>query len=327
MSKCALRLVLTFIITTSILFSSLVPAKGAELTEEPAAASESFTDAAEEVTDAPEPSTLPVSKADHPVLTVNAVSNYFGRVKSEYNEFTREVTVTYMLHSSKRLLCAQWALSYESSVLHFDPEKNPADKVCPLMKKNAVITSEEEEDGTGCISFNAANIHMFDYSNGEAVFAKIVFDVKDLTPQDSENTKVDMCVSELCVSEPDPSNGNALSDKEIFLVTHGYVVEDKKVESVRITKYVTLTKSNFNENDYIPASPDQAVVTSPAATAATAVTEPAVTEPAKKEKPKKAENGALLQTGKWYVALLILLVLLACSTVLFVMRKRDIYND
>ena len=87
------------------------------------------------------------------------------------------------------------------------------------------------------------------------------------------------------------------------------------------------TKRSSNENDYIPASPDQAVVTSPAATAATAVTEPAVTEPAKKEKPKKADNGALLQTGKWYVALLILLVLLACSTVLFVMRKRDIYND
>ena len=73
--------------------------------------------------------------------------------------------------------------------------------------------------------------------------------------------------------------------------------------------------------------PSSAVAVIVAVPSATAVTEPAVTEPAKKEKPKKADNGALLQTGKWYVALLILLVLLACSTVLFVMRKRDIYND
>jgi hypothetical protein len=88
---------------------------------------------------------------------------------------------------------------------------------------------------------------------------------------------------------------------------------------------LTLRLADAEQIEVKPATDDEVVTTVPPTTQKpTAATRPAV-------KPKAAEktNEALplLYTGTWYIALLILLILLVCSTVLFIMRKRDIYND
>lgn len=322
MSKKALRLVLTVIITTSILFSAFVTADAEELTE-PESLSVASEPAADILQEELQPTdTRPVSKANHPVLTVIATSNFFGRTDAYYDEYTKEVTVTYHLKAMKRLLNTQWELQYDSSVLSFDPEKNPAEVICPLMQSCCLVENDEEHDR---IVFSASNLKLFDFTGRQSVFAKLVFDVADLSPSEAEITKLDLTVNELSVSEPNPVNGLSLSNKVTSLVTAGKVLDNKVNDKSFVTKSTQLTPSNYIESN-LPATADQAVTTVPPTTVApTVAAKPA---PPKQPEKKPAKEGfELLSTGKWYVALLILAVLLACSTVLFILRKRDIYND
>ena len=114
------------------------------------------------------------SLAKYPVLTVAAISNYFGRIDAEYNEFTREFTVVYMLKSSKRLLSTDWTLTYDADLLTLDPEKNTIETICPIMKK---VANMSVDDKKGVIRYAATDLDMFDFSTAEAAFVRIVFDV------------------------------------------------------------------------------------------------------------------------------------------------------
>ncbi|MBQ1239654.1 MAG: hypothetical protein IIX71_06635 [Ruminococcus sp.] len=262
------------------------------------------------------------SLAKYPVLTVAAISNYFGRIDAEYNEFTREFTVVYMLKSSKRLLSTDWTPTYDADLLTLDPEKNTIETICPIMKK---VANMSVDDKNGVIRYAATDLDMFDFSTAEAAFVRIVFDVPLLTPEDSEITKVDLTVSDLVVTEPDPRTGKSMTGKEIVLVANSKVLKNDKTKLVQTSKYTTITPSTFNEETIKPATDDEAVTTVPPTTQKPTV----VTQPVTKPKPAEKTNEAvpLLHTGTWYIALLILFILLVCSTVLFIMRKRDIYND
>ena len=323
MSKKALSLVLTIIMTTSMIFSSFFTARGEELAQD---TSTQAVAAADENT---EPSsTVPettVSKAKYPVLTVNAISNYFGKMVAEYNEFTREVTVLYTLKSSKRLLSTEWSVSYDTTILTLDPEKNTAEEICPAMKDTALMKLEKSGKDEGKLTFAATDLHMFDFTNEQATFVKLVFDVAPLTENDSEITKVDLTLDYLSVSEPSAIDGKTVPEKEIILIANSKIQNDSSVKQVRINKGAFLTPATFveREDDATEDEVTSAVVTKPVVTKAT--------QPAKPAKPvatKKTEDKSIwVKTGEWYIALLILLVLLTCSTVLFVMRKRDIYNN
>ncbi len=323
--KCFCPL-LTFLITILILLSS-VSAVFAEETAQGDSAEETVDSSAlvgittEPVTTEPETT---VSKARYPVLTVNAISNYFGKAYAEYNEFTREVTVTYLLKASKRLVSANWQLTYDSAILSVDRAKNTKQTICPVIGDRSVVLFADGE-----IDYGVTDLKMFDFTAVESPFVQIVFDVAPLTELDSEITKVDLSVENFVVSEPNPVTGESLWEKERVLVANGKVLENKTTDAVLVSKITSLSPSTFVEPDLSGATPDQ-IVTTEAPTLIT--TEPTVaTEPSKpavspNPKPKEAD-GRLIWTGEWYVALMILLVLLACSIVLFVMRKRDIYNN
>lgn len=326
MAKKALCLLLTLI---ALFMLSHTAAFAEDNTAEPTAADSTVLHSETMATDA-SGVTVPFSTepeatyslAKYPVLTVAAISNYFGRIDAEYNEFTREFTVVYMLKSSKRLLSTNWTLTYDANLLTLNPEKNTIETICPIMK-NAANMSIDDKDGV--IRYAATDLDMFDYSTAEAAFVRIVFDVPMLTPEDSEITKVDLTVSDLVVTEPDSRTGKSVTGKEIVLVANSKVLKNDMTKLVQTSKYTTITPSTFSEETIKPATDDEVVTTAPPTTQKpTAATRPAA-------KPKAAEktNEALplLYTGTWYIALLILLILLVCSTVLFIMRKRDIYND
>ena len=245
------------------------------------------------------------SLAKYPVLTVAAISNYFGRIDAEYNEFTREFTVVYMLKSSKRLLSTDWTLTYDADLLTLDPEKNTIETICPIMKK---VANMSVDDKKGVIRYAATDLDMFDFSTAEAAFVRIVFDVPLLTPEDSEITKVDLTVSDLVVTEPDPRTGKSMTGKEIVLVANSKVLKNDKTKLVQTSKYTTITPSTFNEETIKPATDDEAVTTVPPTTQKPTV----VTQPVTKPKPAEKTNEAvpLLHTGTWYIALLILFILL-----------------
>lgn len=325
MSKKALSFILTLLLTTSIFFCAIPIVFAEDGTQPPSgllsALSETTVDPSAAASAAPEPT---VSKARYPVLTVNAISNYFGKAYAEYNEFTREVTVIYHLKASKRLVTAGWKLIYDSAILSVDPEKNTKEKICPIMKDDCAVRFED-----GLITYAATDLKMFDFTAKESPFVQITFDVAPLTELDSEITKVDLTVDDLLVSEPNPVTGESVSEKEIVLVANSKVIESKSTDAVLVSKITTLTPSTFVEPSP-DATPDEIPTTVPAALTTEPVTlAPTVPATASPQNPGQTEDkdASLLWTGEWYVALLILGVLLVCSTILFIMRKRDIYNN
>lgn len=334
MSKKALCFLLTFIMTTSLLFGSALTAFGESLAQEEdfaaeqangeQASSEESEDASvtEDPSASAETQPVTVSRAQHPVLTVSAISNYFGRIDAEYNEFTREITVTYLLKASRRLLSVYWTLTYDPKLLTVDPKKNNTQTVCPIMKDSSLMSVDAAK---GSVIFSATSLKMYDFTTSEAVFVQIVFDVALLTPEDSEITKVDLSVDDLVVSEPNPNTGESYEGREIVLVANS---KARKTD-VHVSKYTTITPSTYTDPNSNPATPDAVATTVPPTTLKpTQPTKPATTAPAPEEKtakPDKAEP--LMSTGSWYIAALILLILLICSIVLFIIRKRDIYNN
>ena len=165
-----------------------------------------------------------------------------------------------------------------------------------------------------------------DYSTNELIFARVVFDIKDLPTEVPEFTKIDLTVLELWTSEPSPSTGLAVDDRNIILVSDGDVSRTKESDSVLVSKYTKLTASTFTEDNIRKSTKDQAVGTEPKSEPVTVPTSVAVVEKSDKG-DKNEDDSAFVKTGKWYIALLILAVLIVCSTVLFVMRKRDIYDN
>ena len=191
-----------------------------------------------------------------------------------------------------------------------------------LMKDDSVMSVDAEQ---GVIRFSATDLSMFDFSTAAAPFVQIIFDVRELSPEDSEITKVDLSVNDLLVSEPNPVSGESLPERETVLVANGKVLKNNLTKAVQVSKYTTITPSNFVEPK--PATPDEALTTIvPVSQQPTTFVKP--TAAADKKKTTEAEEGQpLLYTGTWLVALCILLLLMICSTVLLILRKRDIYNN
>lgn len=320
MAKRVLSFLLTFIMTTSIFLGSVFAASGEELSDEVTSltsSNESDYDLSAPFTTVP-PNT--VSTARFPALSVSVISNYFGKTNADYNEYTKEFTIRFTLQSSKALLSANWALAYDSAVLKINPAKNTVASICPTMSKTASVSFDDEN---GLIEFNATDLNMYDFTNREADFVKIVFDVPKLTPNDTEITKVDLSVEELWVSEPDAKTGLSLTDKEICLVKKGNVMNNASTKEVSISKHTEITPSTFHDSNYNPSTKDEKTATT------VKPTEKPTVEPTSAASPNNSQDksNAKIYTGEWYIALIILIMLTICSIVLFIMRKRDIYNN
>ncbi len=320
MSKRALGFLLAFIMTTSIFISSGFGAEGEEISDvsTPSYSYDESENGASDPLATTQPNT--VSTARFPALSVSVISNYFGRINADYNEYTKEFTVRFTLQSSKALLSANWVLSYDSEILKVDPAKNTIDLICPIMSKTASLSFD---DKNGLIEFNATDLKMYDYTIRESDFVKIVFDVPKLIPNDTEITKVDLSVDELWVSEPDSKTGMSLTNKEVCLVKNGKVMNNARTKDVSVSKQTLITPSTFHDSNINPSTKDEKPATTVKPTEKP--TEAATTAPSPDDSQKN--NNAKINTGEWYIALIILLMLMICSIVLFIMRKRDIYNN
>lgn len=317
MSKRALCFILTLIMTTSILFGSICSAKGEEISVEEN--SLSALNESEETSTTVPPATI--STARFPSLSVTLISNYFSKTSADYNEYTKEFTIKFKLHSSKELLSVNWTLSYDSEVLKIDPSKNTLNLICPTMSKSSSVSFDDEN---GLVEFNATDMSMYDFTNEESDFVRIVFDAPNLTPNDTEITKVDLSVEDLWVSEPDPKTGLSLVNKEICLVKKGNVISNARTKEVSVSKHTQITPSTFHDSNYTPSTKDEANTTTVKPTEKPTAAPTSATSP---QNNSKDNSDAKIFTGEWYIALIILVMLLICSIVLFIMRKRDIYNN
>ena len=335
MSKKALCFVLNIIMIASVILLASVSVLAEEMPADTAVyiSTAAADDTDNMVADITELSTAPAptySQYHYPMLTVNAISNYFGKAYAEYNEYTDEVTVTYLLKASKRLLTTQWDLVYDSSELTVDPAKNTLETICPKMKGSAAFSIEKD-----LITFAATDLRMFDFSTEEAPFVQIVFDVVDNPTTDPLITKVDLTVRELWATEPNPTTGYAQDGKAFILVSNGEVNENKTNDAVLVSKITSLTPSNYLEPKDEPitasdATADSLMQTEPLtvqpATPAPTVAPSETTQPPDQKNNSSEKWGPLVKTGNGFIALIILLIVSAATIVLFIMRKRELYK-
>ncbi len=210
-------------------------------------------------TEAPTTATEPVTSTEAP-LTVKATSNYFPEATAEYNEETKEVTVTYYLQASKGVIDTQWELSYDPSVLSISSKTNVM-TLCPTIGTQGAYFNPAYSEGLA--KYNASNMYLYNFSEKKE-FVKVIFDVKDLSGKTPVSTVVDLQVDVLRVGTPDPAT--MISTDEITLIDFFEVKNNADANSINVVKETALTEST-----YVPA-------TTPVET--TAPTEPATDAPA-----------------------------------------------
>lgn len=279
--------------------------------------------------------------AKFPALTVNAISNFFPKSAAEYNANTKEITVTYWLHSTKNILSVNWNLIYDTESLKFDLEKNPSQSVCSSIGPNSVMSFPDK----GKISYCATSMGLFDFSSQDKPFVQIVFDVINISPDEPILSKIDLTVENMIVSEIDPKTGYSDPNEEIYVVSDS--VENLGLDplSERLTKMTTLTASNFVQATESPSRsgvepvtdqngsvigtvlvPVQSTAATAQSTAATQITQPTAPTAGpddNNDKPESPGPGSV-PTGGILYALISLAVITISSLILFVMRKKEI---
>ncbi len=173
-------------------------------------------------------------------LTVNATSNYFPEASAEYNSDTKEVTVTYLMKSSKNVLDTQWALYYDSSVLSVS-DKNSAETICPAIGSNGVLNLSID----GVVKYNATSLNLFDFSTEEKIYVSVIFDVKDLSAYAPVTTTVDLDVNVLRVSKINPETFMNDPAQEVILCNSSEVLENEMTNKVNAQRRTELTPSTY----------------------------------------------------------------------------------
>ena len=111
MKKPAIARAFVVILTAFLVIVSLFTAYAEEFdgSAQDNTVAQSYTDPSS-YTESTDPSgsesstTESIIPAKFPALTVNAISNFFPKSAAEYNANTKEITVTYWLHSTKNIM-------------------------------------------------------------------------------------------------------------------------------------------------------------------------------------------------------------------------------
>ena len=232
--------------------------------------------AATEATSATEDSSL--------ALTVNATSNYFPMASAQYNASTNQVTVTYNFESAKNVLDTQWYISYDPTILSV-AEENTVNSVCPAMNgKGAYVNLNNKVDGTGYVRFCASDLSLYNFSE-KTPFAKVVFDVKDISKVAPVSTTVDLVVQVLRISELNPDTEMTDSAKEVVLVDKEVVKKDPVASAVKVDLSTELTPSTYVEPTTAEPTTAEPTTVEPTTTGPTEAptTAPVTTQPATEE--------------------------------------------
>ncbi|HCA04412.1 MAG TPA: hypothetical protein DEO32_00790 [Ruminococcaceae bacterium] len=346
MSKRLFSSFIVLIILNIIAVHSLVSFSAAEAEDSVIADSSPETTSAQFNTDSTDNGTNPsaestvqpttyVKPLKFPSLSVSAISNFFGKANADYNQYTREVTLTYYFKASMGLMTTQWMLSYDPKVLQLNPKKNTPESICPSIGKLGVV-----ELSDGAVNYNATNVGLFKFTDDDSPFVKLVFDVADISEEEPQITKVDLSIDMLWLKD----------DKSECFVVNNFNVADISRLNVSISKYTSLTDSNYVEPTTAKPSvypstkpggtPDEqystaATQSSGASNAVSDLTSPSNTSPggkktdekstapeAKPQKQDKKSQPVLISPGNPVIAIAILAVAVGGMVALLIMRKK-----
>ena len=362
MSKRYVSLFMTVIFTVLIMLSCSFGVHAEQTTEH----LEMNTEASEEETTLPstesqntatsiavstQPTTVKIEPAEFPALTVNAVSNFFPNASAEYNVKTKQVELTYWFKSSLDVMSVQWYLKYDDTLLTLSEEKNTAQTVCPTIGDKGVLTLDY-----GYAHYCSSNVKLYDFSKEEKPFAHFVFDIGELDAETPEILTVDLTVDMLVVSDVDSKNKLSQPELEVVLVANEGLNE-KGIGDVHMSRKTKLSESNFvqattappttvapitDENGKVINTPDEvnestsSVKAPTSSTDATSHTSKATHDSVStsddsgkgnKDKNREESDKGAVGTGAPVHAFICLGILCAATSVLFVMRKKEIlYN-
>ena len=324
-----------------------------ELTEENSTAAASSAQGMTTATTA-QPTTEPIVPADFPALTVSAVSNLFPNATAEYNIKTNQVEVIFWYKASLDVESVQWSLDYDESILTLSEEKNTPKTICPTIGDKCAFTMEE-----GRCHYCSSNIKLYNFSKEEKLFARFVFDVVELDPEEPVLTTVDLTVNMLVASALDKEKKISVPENEVILVANEGLNEFG-LRDTHVSRRTSLTPSNFVQATTAPpttaapvtdasgkvintpdeptreassptvpdASADATSFTSGKTTSGAAT--PDGSDPQKgggKNATPSNPDGGIVNTGAPVYAWICLGILCAATSVLFVMRKKEIlYN-
>jgi hypothetical protein len=208
------------------------------------------------------------SASSSPYLTVNATSNLFGDVVTEYNEGTNQVTVTYLMNADIPLINFEVDFTYDSNVLSVDKSVKGS-TWSPLLGSAAVFNKAI----SGQISANASSLSGYE-SNGE--FAKLVFNVNEgLTAPITTTVNANMKV--ISFGEVDEDTELLINDTHKYLA-QGSVVDEDYAKEINFTASSVITP----ESNFVPSTEPETTVPvtdAPTTEAPTATVAPATVAP------------------------------------------------
>lgn len=172
-----------------------------------------------------EPTTAPVTDT----LKVNATSNILSPVSQEYNKDTSTVTVSYKLTSSMKLVNSQWCLTYDSSKLSYDPQKN-LNGVMPNISSAVVNT-----DLNNGIKGDFSSLGLYDFTT-EKDFVTVTFDIIG-----TGETTVDLEIEILGVAYKD-SNFNVITAYPVDYSKLIDITSTPGFENMKLSGRITLNE-------------------------------------------------------------------------------------
>ena len=172
-----------------------------------------------------EPTTAPVTDT----LKVNATSNILSPVSQEYNKDTSTVTVSYKLTSSMKLVNSQWCLTYDSSKLSYDPQKN-LNGVMPNISSAVVNTNLNNR-----IKGDFSSLGLYDFTT-EKDFVTVTFDIIG-----TGETTVDLEIEILGVAYKD-SNFNVITAYPVDYSKLIDITSTPGFENMKLSGRITLNE-------------------------------------------------------------------------------------
>ena len=172
-----------------------------------------------------EPTTTPVTDT----LKVNATSNILSPVSQEYNKDTSTVTVSYKLTSSMKLVNSQWCLTYDSSKLSYDPQKN-LNGVMPNISSAVVNTNLNNR-----IKGDFSSLGLYDFTT-EKDFVTVTFDIIG-----TGETTVDLEIEILGVAYKD-SNFNVITAYPVDYSKLIDITSTPGFENMKLSGRITLNE-------------------------------------------------------------------------------------
>lgn len=299
-----------------------------------------------------EESTVAPTPVSKPALTVNAKSNIFSDAKAEYDNSTKQVTVTYYLGTDRDLVNLEWYMTFDNTVLEYKNANNldvtgKKLNIMPQITSSLVVNTKLP----GKINANASDLGLYSIDS-EKPFIQVTFDV--IGEPENVETTIDLNVRVLTTGALDPDTMSLdPASQNSFVVD--YTLKDPAPLQV--------AKTTLTESTYVPSTEPAPTTTEPApttttpaptttapvptttvapvpssdptstvapatgATSATGETKSTVNSGSTASEANKgnttgSDNGTV-KTGDATLAVVILTLLVSATGVMFVIRKRE----